>query len=173
MPFLSCSFQGQKIHLEKPAAHSRFPWDPSRETCLPALTLFQHWETNQGFVCLASGCLSPDHCVWKWHRSELTALHGLFWRCRIAAQGSIAPVSVHILLTCYDWKQPLGRRGVAHFTIARTGVQPVQGYHCPERPQRWSKGWSPSAQETGWGSWGCAAWRSKVPQGDLKAPSRA
>ena len=32
-------------------------------------------------------------------------------------------------------------------------------------PQKWSKGWNPSAGKKGWESWGCSAWRRL--QGDL------
>jgi len=28
-------------------------------------------------------------------------------------------------------------------------------------PRRWAEGWSTSATRTGWGSWGCSAWRRK------------
>jgi len=127
--------------------------------------------------CLSFLLLVPHGAVsWSWWKEELWEESSV----TLSVLENVCSARLWRSLGCRNW--PMGAcvwsagqgRGFCPFTLlswdptwspASCSGDPNKRRtwmcwsRCRGGPRRWSEGWSTSPTRTGWGSWGCSAWR--------------
>ena len=104
--------------------------------------------------------------TWKLNQSSLW---DLFSPCLSAAMILVKRWKWYTFLTHGSWK--MNKYMIYSRNCIKVASTFIRWSRSRGGPQRWSEGWSNSAVRTGWGSWGCSAWRREGSGVTLEQPS--